>query len=308
MRAGQRIGGDHAGRLGHPVGLDDRDTKRPLEPAQCRWRQRSRGGPDEANGLGGRAVTGLHGQDGDDGRNGVDPGDLLFLDHGPEPAAAELAVQHQAGLCGQGGEQPHHLGVDVEQRETAVATVGRGQPVVDRHARGHVRQLTVTEQDPFGRAAGPAGAQEDAARRRHGARPGRPVLLTRPGRREHGQTWGETEAAVRDDHLWLGYVQHLGQGGGRCGWVERDHYPARAGDGDQGTGVFDRVRQPDGHPGPGRYSVPVQAPGPGAGGALQVGKGQLCLSPGILKVDGAAPLSSRRVDPLLYQRHVPFFS
>ena len=31
-----------------------------------------------------------------------------------KPRQAELAVDHQAGPGGQGGEQPDHLGVDVE--------------------------------------------------------------------------------------------------------------------------------------------------------------------------------------------------
>jgi len=60
----------------------------------------------------------------------VDPGDLPCLDQLPEPAPAELAVDHQAGPGGQGREQPDHLGVDVEQRQAAVASVSGGQPVV----------------------------------------------------------------------------------------------------------------------------------------------------------------------------------
>ncbi len=65
--------------------------------------------------------------------------------------------------------------------------------------------------------------------------------------------------------------------------------------------------QPDGHAGPGRQVGAVQAAFPGAGGMPQVGEGQLTRSPGILKVGGAAPVSRRRIDPLLNQRHAPFW-
>ena len=104
-----------------------------------------------------------------------------------------------------------------------------------------------------------------------------------------------------------GHIQHRSQCGGGRGRVERDHYPARADDGDQGAGIFDRVRQPDGHAGPGRQVGAVQAPFPGAGGMLQIGEGQLTRSPGSLEVGDAAPVGRRRIDPLLNQRHAPFW-
>ena len=161
--------------------------------------------------------------------------------HRPESAAAEPAVQHQAGPRGQGRQQPHHLGVDMEQREAAVAAVGRRQPVVDGHARGDVAQLTVAEQDALGRAGGPARAQEDppagggadeggAAGLPGGASTGRPVARS------------SSPTTARPGH-----VEHPGQRRGGRGRIERDDDPAGAEDGDQGGGVSERVRQPDGH-------------------------------------------------------------
>ena len=85
------------------------------------------------------------------------------LDQLPESVPAELAVQHQACARGQGREQSHHLGVDVEQRQTAVAAIRREQPVVVGHARGDVAQLILAQQDALGRPGGPARGQEDPA-------------------------------------------------------------------------------------------------------------------------------------------------
>ena len=118
----------------------------------------------------------VHGQHGDDRGNRVDPGDPPLCDQRPESPAAELAVQHQAGPGGQGGEQPDHLGVDVEQREAAVAPVGRGQPVVAGHGGGDVGQLILAQQDALGCPGGPARAQEDPSG------PGPPGRAGRAGR------------------------------------------------------------------------------------------------------------------------------
>ncbi len=118
---------------------------------------------------------------------------------------------------------------------------------------------------------------------------------------------GSPELSGATIGLGPGDVQRRGQrdlGGGR---VERDHHPARAGDGDQGAGVVDRIRQPDGHSLTGRDVRVVQAPGPGAAGPLQAGEGELPGSPGVLKIGGAAPVRCGRVNPLLDQGHVPFF-
>ncbi len=92
---------------------------------------------------------------------GVDPGDPLLFDLLPEPVAAELAVQHQAGARGQGREQSDHLGVDVEQRQTAIAAVSREQPVVAGHAGSDVAQLVLAQQDALGCPGGSARAQVD---------------------------------------------------------------------------------------------------------------------------------------------------
>ena len=126
------------------------------------------------------------------------------------------------------------------------------------------------------------------------------------GRPQHGQARRAIFAA--DDRHRPGHVEHRGQGRRGRGRIERDHDPARGEDGDQGGGVFERVRQPDGHAGPGRYPGAVQAPGPGAGAALQASEGQLARARGIFKVGGASPASRRLVDPVLEQRQVPFFS
>src|SRR6266699_312654 len=95
---------------------------------------------DEADASGG-PDRGAHGQHRDDRGNRVNPADPPLFDQLPESVAAELAVQHQAGTRGQGREQSDHLGVDVEQRETAVAAICRGQPVMTGYADGDVAQL-----------------------------------------------------------------------------------------------------------------------------------------------------------------------
>jgi hypothetical protein len=113
-----------------------------------------------------RAARGrVQGQHGDDGRHRVDPGDLLLLDQRPEAPAAELAVHHQAGPGGQGGQQADHFGIDVKQRQAAVAAVGGGEPVVRGHARRDVPQLVLGQQDALGGPGRPAGAQVDPAGR-----------------------------------------------------------------------------------------------------------------------------------------------
>ncbi len=132
-----------------------------LEPPQGRRRQRSGGRTDEADPAGPLGRGRVHGQHVDDRGNRVDPGDPLLRDQGPEPPAAELTVQHQAGARGEGRKQSDHLGVDVEQREAAVAPVSRGQPVMAGHGGGDVGQLILAQQDALGCPGGPARAQED---------------------------------------------------------------------------------------------------------------------------------------------------
>ena len=106
-----------------------------LEPAERGPWQRGGGRPHEAHA--GRARRRrVHRQDRDDRGNRVDPGDPALRDQLPEAAAAELAVDREVRPRAQGGEQPDHLGVDVEQRQRAVATVVAGEPVRGDDARG----------------------------------------------------------------------------------------------------------------------------------------------------------------------------
>ena len=126
------------------------------------------------------------------------------------------------------------------------------------------------------------------------------------GRPQHGQA--RRAVFVADDRHRPGHVEHPGQRRGGRGRIERDDDPAGAQDGDQGGGVSERLRQPDGHARAGRYPGAIQAPRPGLGGALQAGEGELARARGIFEVGGASPASRRRVDPVLEQRYVPFFS
>ena len=298
----QRVGGDHAGRLGHAVGLYHRDAERLLEPPQRRGGQRSRGRTDEADSPR-RRHGGIHGQDRDDRGHRVDPGDLPCLDQLPEAAPAELAVDHQAGSRGQGAEQPDHLGVDVEQGQAAVAAVGRGQPVVRGDRTGHVHQLTLTQQDALGRPGRPARAQEDpapAGRRRGRHRSGRGRLARQP---EHGEPRLEV---VPDQRQRLRHLQHPRHVAGRCAGIKRDRYPARRHDADQGAGVAEHVRQPDRHPGARRYPGLVQVAGPGPHGVLQPGVGQRRGAGRVLEVGGVTPAGGRLVDLLYEHSQVPF--
>ena len=284
-------------------------TGMPNRFSNCRSDEGGSGGggrPDETDAARGRYPAGIPGQDGDDRGDRVDPGDLLLLDHRPEAPRAEPAVQHQAGPRGQGGQQPDHLGVDVEQREAAVAAVGRRQPVVDGHARGDVRELAVAEQDALGRAGAPARAQEDPPGGRRAVGLLDLACLVRAGRRDHRQVRRKAGAIVAGHRVRPGHVEDPGQRRGGRGRIEGDHDPACGQDADQGRGVSERVWQPDGHEGAGRYPGAVQARGPGAGGALQAGEGQRPCSGGIFEVGGASPASRCRVYPVLDQRYVPF--
>ena len=260
----QRVGGDHAGRLGHPVGLHHRDAERVLEPLQRRGGQRSGGRTDEPDSPRHRHGR-IHGQDRDDRGHRVDPGDLPGPDQLPEAAPAELAVDHQAGPGGQGAEQPHHLGVDVEQREAAVPAVGRGQPVVRGDGTGHVHQLVLAQQDALRRPGGPAGTQEDPAK----PGPGEGRIALRPGRLATIPEQRPTEhrkpglQVVADQRPRLRHLQHPRHITGRGARVERHRHPARREDADQRRGVAEHIRQPDRHPGAGRYPGLVQVPGPG---------------------------------------------
>ena len=54
------------------------------------------------------------------------------------PARLNLRSRTGRRAGGEGREQSHHLGVDVEQRQTAVTAIRREQPVVVGHGRGDV--------------------------------------------------------------------------------------------------------------------------------------------------------------------------
>jgi len=257
------------------------------DPPVRRGREwRCRGRPCRERRGGGR----VHRQHGDDGGNRVDPGDPLRRNQRPESPAAELAVKHQAGPGGQGREQSDHLGVDVEQREAAVAPVSRRQPVVAGHGGGDMGQLILAQHDALGRPGGPARAQEDpsgpgppgrAGRAdrmlgvRARARSVRPLWSVRHvGRPEHGQARGQAGAVFAQSRFRPGHREHPGRLGRWSSRIKRNDHPAGAEDADQRGGVPERVRHADGHPGSGRQAGAVQAPRPGLGGAPQPGVGQ----------------------------------
>ncbi len=134
-------------------------------------------------------------------------------------------------------------------------------------------------------------------------RPGR--VATIPGLRqaEHGEPGLEVVAHQRPRLRHLQHPRHITGRGAR---VERHGHPARREDADQCRGVAEHIRQPDRHPGAGRYPGLVQVTGPGSRRALQPGVGQRGGAGRILEVGGVAPAGRRLVDLLCQHSHVPF--
>ena len=309
------------------TGMPDASSNR----LQHRRRQRSGGRTDEADPPGGRDRGRVHGQHGDDRGNRVDPGDPLLFDQLPESVAAELGFQYQACTRGEGREQSDHLGVDVEQGQAAVAAVRWGQPMMAGHARGDVAQLILAQADALGRPGGSARAQEDppgpdsrdapsgmTARSAAGLGPGPFGPNDLSGGRSTARPGGRPSAESDTAASGRAAREHPGEFGGRSTRVQRDDHPAGSEDADQGGGVAERVRQADGHPGPGRYPGAVQAVGPDSGRAPQAGIGQCpgsraipkvrCLKVRRLKVRRAALAGRSASDPFRYQCRAPFWS
>ncbi len=78
----------------------------------------------------------------------------MLDDPPPESPPVEARVQHHRAARDQGGEQPHHLGVDVEQRQRAETDVGTGEGVVAGHRVRDVAELRLSQEDLFGGTRG----------------------------------------------------------------------------------------------------------------------------------------------------------
>ena len=140
-RHGQRVRGDLAGRLGHPVRLDHRHAGTRLESIGHRHRQGRRCRPDEPDARGNGLVGPERAQARDDGGHRVDPRDGATGHEIPEPAAVEAVVEDQARAGHQGRQQTHDLGVDVEEGQRIEPAVLAPELQVRRHAASRVQQL-----------------------------------------------------------------------------------------------------------------------------------------------------------------------
>ncbi len=163
---------DLAGGLGHAVGLDDREARRRLEAVGRGDRKRRRRRADETDAGRDRLAGPELGEARDDGGDRVDPRDPALAHELPEARAMETVVEHQAGAGEERGEQPHDLGVDVEERQRVEAAVALGQLVVLDHAARRVEELVLVQTDHLGRTRRARGGEDDAARRGAGCRPG----------------------------------------------------------------------------------------------------------------------------------------
>ena len=222
--AGQGVGGDLAGRLGHAVRLEHGAPPAGLEPVQHRHRQRGGGGSDEPDRRRQPIAAGFGGEDREDRRHGVDPRDAAVTDEAGEAGPVEAVVEHHHPARDQRPEDGDDLGVDVEQRQRVEAAIGRRQPVVHRDGAGDVQQLGLAQPDGLARARGPRAEQQHApgvagARRGGAPEPRRQQVV---GDAVGGEPEVVPGRGGGEDQVGAGAAQQLAvRWGGRRG-VERD--------------------------------------------------------------------------------------
>ena len=164
----QRVGGHLVRRLGHAVGLDERQreavARRPASAGpgaprstsarsavHCR-RARRRHPRRARAGCGGSSAR-------PSTRSPPCVGGLL-----PERARREAARRDHASAGGQRRERRGDEAVDVEERHGAVARVVRSQPVGGGDRPGRGRQVALADRDALGLARGTARVQEQRDR------------------------------------------------------------------------------------------------------------------------------------------------